>query len=147
MRIAWRILLLALLHFGVLVAYPEYTEFAPITVFIIFLVSCAAMVAATGLMSLLGLNRYFFMNRLFDAVMIIIVGLVLLIFTPQTSGVRPYDKVMKGQYPTKNDINRGLAKFGIKGVDEVKSGLNTAAGKIGEGLNEAKTVVAKQAND
>jgi len=144
MRIAWRIFLLAALHFGVLVAYPEYTAFAPITVFIIFLISCAAVIAATTLMSIVGLGKYVVMNFIFDVVMVIIVGALLLMFTPQASGVRPFDRVVKGQYPTKSDIDRGLAKFGLKSVDHIKSGLDSAAGKIGDGLSDAKNVVVKE---
>ncbi|MDR1124106.1 MAG: hypothetical protein LBL61_05915 [Elusimicrobiota bacterium] len=146
MQILWRVLLLAALHFGALVCFPDYTAFAPITVFIIFLISCAAMVAATSLMSLTGLGRYFFMNRLFEIIMLVAVAAVLLIFTPQLNGTRPFDRVMAGNYPTKRDIDRGLAKFGLKSVNEVQSKINSAAGKIGDGLNDAKSVIVKEAN-
>ncbi|MDR0734294.1 MAG: hypothetical protein LBG16_00985, partial [Elusimicrobiota bacterium] len=145
MQILWRVLLLAALHFGALVCFPDYTAFAPVTVFIIFLISCAAMVAATSLMSLTGLGRYFFMNRLFEVIMIAVVAAILLIFTPQLNGTRPFDRVTAGRYPTKHDIDRGLAKFGLKSVNEVQSKINSAADKIGDGLNDAKSVIVKEA--
>jgi hypothetical protein len=146
-RILWRAVLLAAVHFGVLLCFPDYTAFAPATVFIIFLVCVAAMLAETSLMSLIGLGRYFFMNLVFDVIMVAAAALILLIFTPQNNGVRPFDRVMKGHYPTKQDINRGLAQFGLKSVDEVKTGMDSAARKINDGLSDAKSVVAKEVRD
>jgi hypothetical protein len=147
MKVFWRTALLAALHFGVLVCFPDYTAFAPVTVFIIFLISPAAMVAATTLMSLIGLGRYFFMNILFDIAMVAIVAFILLIFTPQANGVKPFDRIRNGNYPTKHDINRGLAKFGLKDIENIKSNLDSAANKIGDGLKDAKAVVAKEISE
>ena len=147
MTMLWRVMLLAALSFGVLIAFPDYTTFAPVTVFIIFLFSCGAMVAATTLMAMTRLNKYFIMNRVFEIIMLIIAAIVLLIFTPQTGGVRPWDKVKQGRYPTESDINRGLSKFGLKDVKHVQSTVGGVARKVGEGLEDAKAVVVKEIGD
>jgi uncharacterized membrane protein len=148
MRILWRVLLLAALHFGVLVCFPDYTDFAPVTVFIIFLLSTAGMIAATSLMSMMGLSGYFFMNTIFDVIMVIIVGVILLIFTPQVGGVRPFDRVMNGQYPTRNQIDRGLKRFGLGGIDkEIQKTVDSAAKDIKHGFGEVKSVVVKEDRD
>ena len=144
MTIVWRVFLLVVLHVGVLIAFPDYTEFAPITVFILFLLSCGGMVAITSLMSIMGMGRYFVMNRVADIVIVVISGAILLLFTPQLGGVRPWDRVMKGQYPTQSDIDRGLAKFGIKEVKHVQNKLGAAADKVGSGLQDAKSIVVNE---
>ena len=146
MTILWRVFLLIVLHVGVLIAFPDFTEYAPITVFILFLLSCGGMVAITSLISIMGMGRYFIMNRAADIIIVLLSGAILLLFTPQTSGVSPWDRVMKGQYPTQHDIDRGLAKFGIKEVKQVQSGVNSAVGKIGSGLQDAKSVVINEPN-
>ena len=145
MTIVWRLMLLAALHLGVLICFPDYSSFAPVTVFILFLLSCGGMVAATSMMTAIGLHKYFFMNRMMEFIMLVIVAIILLIFTPQIGGVRPWDKIMKGQYPSRHDIDRGLARFGFKDIKHIQSGVATAADKVGGSLQDAKAVVIKEA--
>lgn len=147
MRIFWRLVLLAALHFGVLVCYPDYTAFAPVTVFIVFLLCGAGVIALSGLLSMMGLNKSVAMNFLFDIVMIVVAAVILLVYTPQMSSVRPFDRVAKGQYPTQNDIDRGLAKFGLGSVKQISNHASSAAGKIGDGLQDAATVVHRQIDE
>lgn len=145
MLIIWRGLLLAVLHLAVLVCFPDYTPFAPVTVFIVFLISMAVVIAATGLFSAMGANKSFAGNRFMEVVFLIIVAIILLMAVPQKDNTSPFDKVKNGRYPTKSDINRGLAKFGIKGLDkDVQKALDSTANSFNYGLNEAKSVVNKQ---
>jgi hypothetical protein len=79
--------------------------------------------------------------------MLAIVAVILLMFTPQANGTRPFDRVMNGNYPTKDDIDEGLAKFGLKNVDAISGDINSAARKIDDGLQDAKSIIVKENRD
>ncbi|MDR0953541.1 MAG: hypothetical protein LBM71_05140 [Elusimicrobiota bacterium] len=143
MQVLWRVILLAILHFGVLICFPNYTNFAPITVFIIFLLCSAGAIAISSLLSIFGV-RGFLINRIVDMFILLGAALILLTFTPQSDGVTPFDKVMNGRYPTQHDIDKGLAKMGLGSVEEIKQEVS---GKVDTLNQNAQAIIKNEPRD
>jgi len=149
MLILWRTLLLVALHLGVLVAFPNYTEFAPITVFVMFLLSMGGMVALSSALNMMGMSRSFFMNRIVEILYLLAVAIILLMVTPQGGdGRSPWDRVSAGHYPTERDVRTGLARFGLDfGGEDAQKKVGAAVNTINKNLKDAKNTVAKEVKE
>ncbi len=146
MLIIWRFILLTIIFLAALICFPDYPQTAPITIFIMFIISFVAVLVLTFFSSVLLLSRSAAFNCVFDLATILVVGYFLLNIMPQTDGVSPYDKVRSGKYPTESQIKRGLKK-----LDFTTEGLGEDIKRTGEDLNkgigEIQKVITKEVKD
>ena len=79
-----------------------------------------------------------------DIVFMIIAAIIVMMFMPQYDGVRPWQKIKQGRYPTKAQIYKGLSQIGIgspkEWQDDFKDSMNTAK----QGIQKAERVVVKE---
>lgn len=143
MLIIWRFILLTIIFLAALICFPDYPQTAPITVFIMFIISFVAVLVLTFFSSILFLGRSHVFNCIFDLAMILVVGYFLLSIMPQTDGVSPYDKVKNGKYPTESQIKKGLKKldFTTEGLEE---DIKKTSKELNKGIGEIQKVITKE---
>ena len=143
MLIIWRFILLTIIFLAALICFPYYPQTAPITVFIMFIISFVAVLVLTFFSSIFFLGRSHVFNCIFDLAMILVVGYFLLNIMPQTDGVSPYDKVKNGKYPTESQIKKGLKKldFTTEGLEE---DIKKTSKELNKGIGEIQKVITKE---
>lgn len=146
--IIWRILILAVLHAGVLILFPYYPATGPLTVFIIFLVSVGVVIGLSSLFSLLWLSKSVIISSLFDFVMICAASAILLLVTPQTDNISPADKLLKGNYPVKANMEEGWKKFKkAAALDAFDKELKPAIDEVNRGVAVIKKAVVQDVKE
>lgn len=143
MLMIWRFILLLLIFLGAMVCFPDYPNTTPITIFIMFIISFISVLVLTFVFSLLFLGRSHVFNCLFDLIIILVVGYFLLNIMPQTDGVSPYDKIMNGKYPDKQQVERGLKKLDFTS-NGIKEDVKKTKEDLDRGIGEIQKVISKE---
>lgn len=144
MIILWRTLLLVILHIGVLVLFPNYPASAPLTVLILFASSFISMLILSAIFSILWLSRSMAFMALFDFLMVVSIGVMLLLITPQSNNESPADKLMRGKYPTITDVQTGWSSFKLLfSQDALQKDITPAFEEFNRGVKVLKDAVEK----
>ena len=147
MLILWRAILITVCCFAVLICYPAYAENA-LTIMLTWAGMAFIIVTIlTILFKALLIGKIPFFNTLFDIVFVIAFLYVLLLIFPQIDGKSPISKLKKGQYPTMQEIDKGLAKLGLKTNKETAQELQQGINQISNNVNEVKTLILKEHKD
>ena len=140
-----RAILLALVCLAVPVCFPDFSTSigAPI-IFGLYIVILLGIVFISAILSVLPFSRSKIVNAFLDIVFMIIAAIILMMFLPQNDGIKPWQKIQQGKYPTKAQIYRGLSKVGIgtpqEWKEEFKDNVNTAQ----KGIKKVEQVIVKE---
>lgn len=145
MRLLRRFILVFLVFAVMFACYCEFTHYGLLYIAFLFLLCMAAVALLTGLAKLLFDNSKF-LNFFLDIFIFVVLLWFLLMSWPLQKGKRPLDLVLSGQYPTLQDMDRSLAKFGLAGTREIKEELNKTVGGISKNLTETKDAIKKGAD-
>ena len=144
MIILRRAILLALVCVAVPVCFPDFPFSAGPIIFGLYIVILLGIVFISAVLSVLPFSKSKIINALMDILFMIIAAIILMMFIPQLDGVRPWQKIKQGRYPTKAQIYKGLSKIGIgspkEWQEDFKSNVNTAKG----GIKKVEKVVVKE---
>ena len=144
MVILRRAILLALVCVAVPVCFPDFPFSAGPMIFGLYIVILLGIVFASAILSVLPFSKSKIINAFMDLVFMVIAAIIIMMFMPQYDGVKPWQKIKQGRYPTKAQIYKGLSQIGIgspdEWKDEVKYNVNTAK----KGVQKVERVVVKE---
>lgn len=123
MMLIWRVILLVICTFLVVVCFPYYPQSAGMVVLLTFLLFLIIIIIVSAFLRLVMLAKSHVANAVVDVLLMIAYTWVLLFFLPQNDGVTPYEKLRKGEPPTRTDIDIGLMRFGLGTTEEIKTEL------------------------
>lgn len=140
-----RAILLALVCLAVPVCFPDFlTSIGAPIIFGLYIVILLGIVFASAILSVLPFSRSKIVNAFIDIVFMVIAAIILMMFLPQNDGIKPWQKIQQGKYPTKAQIYRGLSKVGIgtpqDWKEEFKDNVNTAQ----KGIKKVEQVIVKE---
>ena len=137
MFLVLKILLVALLHFILVVCYPETGPNGNLYL-------AVSMLAWSGFLIVISANLAFVklisgaLGLLFNLVFFALMLAAMTLTMPQLDKVSVLEKVQKRQFPDRDSINMGLIRFGVKYEGSVKKeikklnlGINKAVDKLG----------------
>ncbi len=119
--------ILFLCCFGVMMLFPEYDKAGWTFIGLIMLMWTGAIVMVSFVANLFGLDRFDWINRLLTLAVFCGIMYTLLWYFPQTDKVSPINKLKYGEYPTTQDIKKGINKltfnvnFATRGVNDNKA--------------------------
>lgn len=144
MVILRRAILLALVCVGVAVCFPDFPFSAGPMIFGLYIVILLGIVFVSAILSVLPFAKSKIVNAFLDIVFMIIAAIILMMCLPQYDGVKPWQKVKQGRYPTKAQIYKGLSQIGIgtpkEWQEDFKDNMNTAK----SGIKKVEKVVVKE---
>ena len=140
--------MLLALHIGVLILFPYYPPSAPLSVFVIFVVSSVFVIGMSALFSLLWLSKSIIFSSLFDLAIVIGVSILLLVVTPQSNDVSPADKLLNGNFPTKATAEVGWYNFvQLFSKDTLGQKIAPTMEEMSKGINVLKKAVKEERNN
>ena len=144
MIILRRAILLALVCVAVPVCFPNFPFSAGPVIFGLYVAILLGIVFVSAIVSVLPFAKSPIVNVFLDLVFMIIAAIIIMMFLPQYDGVKPWQKIKQGNYPTKAQIYRGLSRIGIgspeRWKDDFKDNMDTAK----QGIKKVEKVVVKE---
>ena len=144
MVILRRAILLALVCVAVPVCFPDFPFAAGPMIFGLYIAIMLGIVFISAVLSVLPFSKSKIINAFLDIVFMVIAAIIIMMFMPQNDGVKPWQKIKQGKYPTKPQIYRGLSKIGIGSPkdwqEDFKDNMNTAK----TGIKKVEKVVVKE---
>ncbi|MDD2773824.1 MAG: hypothetical protein PHP45_09045 [Elusimicrobiales bacterium] len=107
-----RLLLLLLLHLAFFVCFPDTGPFGLVYGWGSFALWCLVVVLTLVPLEMIG-SVFPGVFLLCDLVVLCGAGWLLAATMPQADRIAPYEKIQSGRYPTRADIRKGLAAFGV----------------------------------
>lgn len=144
MLILWRGILIILCCFAVLICYPDYTDNALKIMITWAGLSFLAVTILTIVSKILLIGRIHFVNTLLDIAIVIAFLYILLNIFPQIDGKSPYLRLKKGIYPKTEDIDKGLAKLGLRTSKETIQDVKESVEEVSNNVNEVKNLILKE---
>lgn len=144
MVILRRAILLALVCVAVPVCFPDFPFSAGPIIFGLYLVILLGIVFVSAVLSVLPFSKSKIINAFMDIVFMIIAAIIVMMFMPQYDGVRPWQKIKQGRYPTKAQIYRGLSQIGIGSPKEWQNDFKDSMNTAKQGIQKAEKVVVKE---
>lgn len=144
MIIIWRFILLLVVFLAALICFPDYPNTALVPVFMMFMVSFTAVLILTFIFSLLMIGKSNTFNHFFDIIIVLVIGYLILISLEQTDGIKPFDKLRNGNYPTEETIIKGVKKLNFKSSDIEKEIKNTTQ-ELKNTTDKIERIVVKEA--
>lgn len=146
MNILRRAILLALVCVAVPVCFPDFPFSAGPVIFGLYVAILLGIVLISAVLSVLPFSRSKFVNVFLDLIFMVIAAVIIMMIMPQTDGVKPWQKIQQGKYPTKAQIYRGLSKIGIGSPQEWKDDFHDNMNTAKKGIQKAEKVVIKEQN-
>ena len=100
-----------LIHFIFFVCFPDTGRTGIGYAWVSIAVWTGFMFVASNMLNTI---RSLLFTLLFDIALVGFMGFGISATMPQSDGVSPYKKILRGHYPTQKQIRRGFRKFGIK---------------------------------
>ena len=144
MVILRRAILLALVCVAVPVCFPDFPFSAGPVIFGLYIVILLGIVFVSAVLSVLPFSKSKIINAFMDIVFMIIAAIILMMFMPQYDGVKPWQKIKQGKYPTKAQIYKGLSQIGIGTPKDWQEDFKDNVGTIKKGVKKAESVVVKE---
>lgn len=146
MTILRRAILLALVCVAVPVCFPDFPFSAGPVIFGLYVAILLGIVLISAILSVLPFSRSKIVNVFFDLLFMVIAAIIIMMIMPQTDGVKPWQKIQQGRYPTKAQIYRGLSKIGIGSPQEWKNDFQDNMNTAKKGIQKVEKVVVKEQN-
>ena len=143
----WRGCLIGLCCLAVMICYPYYTDKALSIMYTLAGITFFIVMILTWLTRMIMLGRNHIFNTIFDIALIIGFLYILLNIFPQLDGQSPYKRLKQGRYPTMQEIDTGLANFGLNSRDGAIKELQDNFDEFKGNVNEVKTFVFKEHKD
>lgn len=144
MTILRRAILLALVCIAIPVCFPDCPFSAGPVIFGLYVAILLGIVFISAIVSVLPFAKSRIVNAFLDIVFMVIAAIIIMMFMPQTDGVKPWQKVKQGRYPTKAQIYRGLSKMGIGSPQEWKEDFKDNMNTAKKGIQKVEKVVVKE---
>lgn len=136
--------ILFLCCFFVMVFFPQYDKAGWTFIGLIMLMWTGAIMLISLISNVFGLDRFDWFNRLLTLALVCGIMYTLLWYFPQTDKVSPVNKLKYGEYPTMDDIKKGVKKLTFN-FDFATRGVQDHNKPLGESVNEASKQVQKAA--
>lgn len=144
MVILRRAILLALVCVAVPVCFPDFPFSAGPVIFGLYIAILLGIVFVSAVLSVLPFSKSKIINAFLDILFMVIAAIIIMMFLPQNDGVKPWQKVQQGRYPTKAQIYRGLSKIGIGSPKEWQEDFRDNMSTAQKGLKKVERVVVKE---
>lgn len=147
MIILRRALLILACSLLVMICYPNYPESAYKIVYTWAGIAFVITLIVTVILDLLVIGRIRIVNVILDLILVVVFLHFLLNIFPQLDGQSPYEKIRKGKYPTKQDIDNGLYNLGLTQKTNTLQGIEKGIIEMSDNVNEVKSLIMKEHKD
>ena len=144
MIILRRAILLALVCVAVPVCFPNFPFSAGPVIFGLYVAILLGIVFISAIVSVLPFAKSPIVNVFLDIVFVIIAAIILMMFLPQYDGVKPWQKIKQGHYPTKEQVYRCLSRIGIGSPERWKKDFKDNMDTAKKGVQKVEKVVVKE---
>ena len=144
MLILRRAILLALVCVAVPVCFPYFPFSAGPVIFGLYIVILLGIMFVSAILSVLPFSKNKFINACMDVVFMVIAAIIIMMFMPQSDGVKPWHKIQQGRYPTKAQVYYGLSKIGIGSPKEWEDQMQEGRSSAKKTINKVERVVEKE---
>lgn len=144
MVILRRAILLALVCVAVPVCFPDFPFSAGPVIFGLYIAILLGIVFVSAILSVLPFSKSKIINAFLDLLFMVLAAIIIMMFLPQNDGVKPWQKIQQGKYPTKAQIYRGLSKIGIGSPKEWQEDFKDNMSTAQKGLKKVERVVVKE---
>ena len=123
--------------FVVMVLYPNFEGNAWNFIFMIGGLWTGVIMVLSVISNLFGLYRFEGLNKLITIALLGGIIYSLLWYFPQTDKVSPINKLKHGEFPTKEDLDKGLKRFTFN-FDFVRRNVNRDENFVNQDMNKEK---------
>ena len=123
--------------FLVMVLYPNFEGDAWNFILMVGGLWTGVIMVISVISNLFGLYRFETLNKLITIVLLGGIIYSLLWYFPQTDKVSPINKLKHGEFPTKEDLDKGLKRFTFN-FDFVRRNVNRDENFINQDMNKEK---------
>ncbi len=123
--------------FLVMVLYPNFEGDAWNFILMVGGLWTGVIMVISVISNLFGLYRFEALNKLITIVLLGGIIYSLLWYFPQTDKVSPINKLKHGEFPTKEDLDKGLKRFTFN-FDFVRRNVNRDENFINQDMNKEK---------